>query len=107
MKSGSIYYLFYFLLYISFHVTQAAKQPPTEEIDPNVHQCIHYNNKIMKLATLQNPPVICLQCDPTTPFCDPLCQKALDYQFASCRGVCLPDGFYYDVCKFIFSLSKS
>ena len=87
------------VLLFSIKHSIAANQPPTSKIIASVHQCIHYSNKVMKLATELNPPVICLKCDPTTPFCDPLCQNALNYQYAACHGVCLPDGFFFDVCK--------
>ena len=72
------------------------KQTPVDDIEPSVHQCVHYTRKVTKLYTLNDPPLRCVMCDPTSPFCNPLCQKWIDYQFAACRGVCLPDGFFFD-----------
>jgi len=72
----------------------AVKQTPAAEISHSVHQCIHYTNKISKLLDEQGKQ--CLQCDPTHPVCDPVCQNAVDYQYVACLGVCLPDGFYFN-----------
>ena len=75
------------------------KQTPVDQIEASVHQCVHYTRKVTKLQTEIDPPTICVGCDPTTPFCDPLCQKWIEYQFAACNGVCLPDGFFFDASK--------
>ena len=72
------------------------KQTPVDEIEPSVHQCVHYTRKVTKLYTLNDPPLRCVMCDPTTSFCNPICQKWVDYQFAACQGVCLPEGFFFD-----------
>ena len=78
------------------------KQTPVDEIEPSVHQCVHYTRKVTKLYTLNDPPLRCVMCDPTTSFCNPICQKWVDYQFAACRGVCLPEGFFFDAGTYFF-----
>ena len=80
----------------NFSWRKLVKQTPVDEIEPSVHQCVHYTRKVTKLHSLNDPPLRCVMCDPTTSFCNPLCQKWLNYQFAACRGVCLPDGFFFD-----------
>lgn len=86
---------FTFLLLIED--SSCVKQTPASELEQTVHQCVHYSRKIAKLVTEQD--VICLQCDPTKPACDPICQQYIDFQFAACHGVCLPDGFFFDYSK--------
>ena len=71
----------------NFSRRKLVKQTPVDEIEPSVHQCVHYTRKVTKLHSLNDPPLRCVMCDPTTSFCNPLCQKWLNYQFAACRGL--------------------
>ena len=91
----SIVLLSTLLLYIKD--SNCVKQTPASELEQNVHQCVHYSRKVSKLVTEQD--LVCLQCDPTVAACDPACQPALNFQYAACHGVCLPDGFFFDYSK--------
>ena len=67
---------------------------------------IQYTNiASRKLAKNGNgtSPDSCMLCDPAIPTCPFGCQKHVTKLYRNCKGVCLPDGFYFDPSKYIYN----
>lgn len=62
---------------------------------PGVHQCVHV---VTKLAKYGDGSTVgsCMGCDPAVPYCDLLCKPIVQKLFYQCKGICLPDGYFFD-----------
>lgn len=83
------------------------------EVEASVHQCVKAARKLQRRTHM--PPFVkpvgpdevepyvdpkliepCLMCEPANEFCPDGCQKLLDFFFAACPGICLPETYFFD-----------
>lgn len=63
-----------------------------------VHECVHATRKLGKNGD-GSTASSCMHCDPTFPDCYYDCQSLIDAMYVACDGVCLPQEYFFDVCK--------